>query len=90
MRALLLKRVDLSPVLRWVRTSWLESALALTLLAGWGLLVWGIGEIVAPWLSSRGVWAIGAGLLLLGGCGFELIRKLVRHGLYALSQVKAP
>jgi len=74
----------------WLRASWFYSALALTLIGGWGLLVWGLGEVLAPWLSSRGVWAVGFGLFLLGCAGFELIRKMTKHGLFALSQVKAP
>ena len=72
----------------WLRANWLESALALTLLGGWGLTVWGLGEILGPWLAARGIWAIGAGLLLLGCSGFKLLAALLKHGLYSLSQVR--
>lgn len=85
MRALLLRRLS---VPAWLKAGWFERTLAVTLLSGWGFAVWGLGDVLAPWLSSRGIWAIGFGVLLLGCAGFELIRKLSKHGLFALSQVR--
>lgn len=76
----------LSRTMTRVRGIGAEPLIALTLLTGWGLVIWGLGLLCARWLPPAGIWAIGAGLFLLGCVGFRFIGILGRHGLYALSK----
>jgi hypothetical protein len=78
-----------SPARRGVLALWaarVDAIAALTILAGWAVLWWGIGDVLARWLPARGIWAIGLGLFLLSCMGWKMLHTLAKVGLYALSK----
>lgn len=63
-----------------------EHLQALAVLLGWGLLWWGLSDVLARWLSPRGIQAVGLGLLVLSCVGWKVLRILATIGLYGLSK----
>ena len=63
-----------------------EHLQALAVLLGWGLLWWGLSDVLARWLSPRGIQAIGLGVLVLSCVGWKVLRILATIGLYGLSK----
>lgn len=63
-----------------------ETMAVMALGAGWGLLWWGVADVLAAVVSRRGVLAIGAGVFFLSCFGWRLLRTIATVGLYALSR----
>lgn len=59
-------------------------------LVGWGLLWWGLSDVLGRWVAPRGVQAIGAGLLVLSCVGWKVLRLIATVGLYSLSKADRP
>lgn len=66
---------------RFLLDHWRTILVCVALLAGWGLLTWGIAELTTKW-----AWPISGGLLLLGLVGFDFLKHIFTIGLYTLSQ----
>lgn len=52
------------------------------ILAGWGLVTWGIASLTA-WQ----IWPISGGLFLLSLAGWGTLRVLFTSGIYALARI---
>ena len=63
-----------------MRDHWPELLVALGFVSGWGLVTWGLAELLTPW-----VWPLSGGALCLSLVGWRLIRQVIGEGLYKLS-----
>lgn len=58
-----------------------ESLLAVSYVAGWALLTWGLARLFVP-----EVWMISGGLFLLSLGGLGLLKDIAVEGLYVLTR----
>lgn len=69
-------------VRRVLAASWPEILTAAALLLGWGLLTWGIADLI----RRSAVWPLSGGLLCITLFGWRLLLQIGRDGLYALTR----
>ncbi|MFW6015111.1 MAG: hypothetical protein ACOCRK_01585 [bacterium] len=88
--------IGLCKRLRWIRNiiyhlyhrlrikvinNYKELLLIVAFLTGWILITSGISDLIGNWFSY-----LSYGFLLLGLCGFRLIKKISLDGIYILSE----